>query len=256
MNNKEKLENLQRKLFEGNFSSTFNTIEYLVDHLTQDTLIVNYSKFCEEVKCYNEKRSKINEDNKKVKEDLLSFVRNHDLVDKISLCHSMTKTNGKLYAHWEKVVKDLQKWVPPYKSSPRPIDSRFTFTFAYNGTDHTIYTHLNTFVEDVKNKIKVINRQSQEDNITYVKALEYIDKHSLDSSECVTTKDYVAICNEHGKELHRENLQGEEIDVQHSDGDDCVWEVGDHRCECGKNRYYLEVEGNFINGFYSYGHWC
>lgn len=39
------------------------------------------------------------------------------------------------------------------------------------------------------------------------------------------------------------------------DGDDCTWMIGERRCSCGNNRYYLEVEGNLLDGYYSYGQW-
>lgn len=88
------------------------------------------------------------------------------------------------------------------------------------------------------------------------KVVEYIEKHNLDTSWCATVQDFYLCANDHAKEAYRKSMENEEIDVTHSDGEDCEWTVGDRRCACGNNRYYLEVEGDFIKGFYSYGQWC
>ena len=259
MSKKENLTRLTTSLFSSSFGNNkpYEDIEYLLENLKQETLLQEYQTFCDKVSESNKKRLEVVENNKKIKEDLLSFVQNHELVDRISLSHQWKKTNGNLYAHWEKVIKDLQRYVPPHRSAPKSLESQFKFEFIYNSETHWCYTTLATFLSDVSTKVKQVNRTLQANNIMYVKALEYVSKHQLDDSWCVTTKDYVSLCNEHSKEAYRESVfaNGETIEVQHSDGDDCEWN-GDHRCECGNNRYYLEIEGNFVEGWYSWGQWC
>jgi hypothetical protein len=232
-------------------------IESFLKYSSQEKLLQLYDTYCEEVKAYNERRSQIIQDNKKVKDDLLAFVKGHELVDRIQLVHKMTKSNNQLYAHWNKVVTDLQKYVPVYKSSPRSLEQQFEFKFIYNNCEQEIrYTRLNCLFQDITSHIKRINDTTRAANIMYTKALEYIEQHKLDTSSCVITGDYIALCNEHSQEVYRESVEGTEIDVTHGDGDDCVWEIGENRCECGNNRYYLEIEGDFDKGFYSWGQWC
>jgi hypothetical protein len=86
--------------------------------------------------------------------------------------------------------------------------------------------------------------------------MKYCEDNKLDTSWCVGVDDYVKVAEEFGREQYFESMEGVEIDVTHGDGDGCTWLVGSHRCECSNNRYYLEVEGNFMEGYYGYGQWC
>lgn len=247
-----------RQCFNNSFGSiVVNDIESLLKYSSQEKLQTLYDIYCEEVKGYNEKRSQIIQDNKKIKDDLLTFVRNHELVDRISLVHKVTKKNDQLYAHWNKVVTDLQKYVPMYKSTPRNLEQQFEFKFIYNNCEQVLrYTRLQSLFTDITLHIKRVNDSNKAANILYVKALEYIEVHNLDTVFCVTSGDYIKLCDEHAQELYRESVEGTEIDVTHGDGDDCTWEIGENRCTCHNNRYYLEIEGGFDKGFYSWGQWC
>jgi hypothetical protein len=253
----QEVDKILRQCFTGIGGVVVKDIESFLKYSSQEKLLQLYDIYCEEVKTYNEKRSQIIQDNKKVKDDLLAFVRGHELVDRISLAHKITKKNDQLYAHWNKVVTDLQKYIPMHKSSPRNLEQQFEFKFIYNNCEQEIrYTRLNCLFQDITSYIKRINDTTRAANIMYAKALEYIEQNKLDISSCVTTGDYIALCNEHAQEVYRESVEGGEIDVTHGDGDDCTWEIGDRRCVCSNNRYYLEIEGDFVNGFYSYGQWC
>jgi hypothetical protein len=57
------------------------------------------------------------------------------------------------------------------------------------------------------------------------------------------------------EEIERENFRnkeypdGKEVDI--SCCQECSsWTVGNHRCSCGNRRMYLDIEGNFMDGYY------
>ena len=255
----EILKNLKMFLFNSNLSTSrvFTEIEKVISTLDQEKLNTAYTAYEESVNTHNNKCITIARENIQIKKDLLEFIDSHPMIDRINVNRKRSKgKRGEMYAHWNKVILDLQNYVP-HKMALRSKDSLFDFTYEYGGKSYIIHNiTITTFFERVLRDIKNVNKILEEGNIKYNKALTYISDNNLDASDCVLANDYIALCDEHARDVYRDSLEGEEIDVTHGDGDDCVWEIGEHRCECGNNRYYLEVEGDFINGFYSYGQWC
>ncbi len=256
-NHEEKLKTVFNS-FMGSYTSDKcpDHIEYFIKNVSQDMVLEEYDKRQTKITEHNQNRSKVREQNAQVKKDLIEFVKNHESVDRLTISCKMEKSRGGLYSHWEKVIKDMQTYEPNYLSSLRDYDSKFYFKFTYNSSEVQVYTSISNIVQRVKDEIARINATAHDNNVKYVKALDYIKEHSLDDNHCITTDDFIELCNEHAKEIYFESMTGEEIYVTHSDGDDCDWEIGSHRCSCGTNRYYLEIEGDFVTGFYSYGQWC
>ncbi len=100
-----------------------------------------------------------------------------------------------------------------------------------------------------------------EDSITkdtklLVLAKKYLDTVREDYSELTTAKDIIKLAHNIFREECFGIEQGRTITVQHPDGADCEWKVGERQCVCGNNRYYLEIEGDLVDGYYSYGQWC
>ena len=256
-NHEEKLKTVFN-YFMGSYTSDKCTdhIEHFIKNVSQDMVLEEYDKRQTKIIEHNQNRQKVREQNAQVKKDLIEFVKNHESVDRLTISRKMEKSRGVLYAHWEKVIKDMQTYEPKQLSNLRPYDSKFYFKFNYNGSEYQVYTSSSNIVQRVKDEIARINATVHANNVKYIKALDYIKEHSLNPEHCVTTDDYIELCNEHAKEVYFESMTGEEISVTHGDGDDCIYSIGAHRCECGNNRYYLEIEGDFVTGFYSYGQWC
>lgn len=231
-------------------------IEHFIKNVSQGMVMEEYDKRQTKITEHNQNRQKVREQNAKVKKDLLEFVKNHENIDRLTISRKMEKSRGGLYAHWEKVIKDMQTYEPFHQSNLRPYDSKFYFKFTYNGSEYQVYTSISNIIQRVKDEIARINATAHANNVKYVKALDYIKEHKLDSEHCIATDDFIELCNEHAKELYFESVRGDEISVTHGDGDDCDWEIGERRCYCGGNRYYLEICGDFVTGFYSYGQWC
>ena len=256
-NHEEKLKTVFNS-FMGSYTSDKcpGHIEYFIKNVSQDMVLDEYDKRQTKITEHNQNRLKVREQNAQVKKDLISFVKNHEGVNRLTISRKMEKSRGGLYAHWEKVIKDMQTNEPFHKSDLRDYNSKFYFKFTYNGSEYQVYTAISNIIQRVKDEIARINATAHANNVKYVKALDYIKAHSLDDKLCITTDDFIELCNEHAKEIYLESMTGEEISVTHSDGDDCIYSIGSHRCECGNNRYYLETEGDFVTGFYSYGQWC
>jgi hypothetical protein len=257
-NKEEALKAIKLHIFNGgSFGRTFENIEKVIEHLDQEQLTTAYNEYAEQVKEHKTKRGNIIHNNMQIKKDFLAFIDNHEHIDRINVGRKRTKNRkGEMYAHWNKVIADLQAYVPN-TINIRPIDQNFTFDFVYASAPRRLdNVTIETFFERVVSAIKRINHDNAAKSEKYNAALEYIKTHKLDDQNCILPKDFIAICNEHARDIYCESLRGEEIGVTHSDGDDCTWEVGDHRCECGVNRYYLEINGDFHSGFDSYGKWC
>ena len=253
----EVLKSIKLHIFSGSFGRTFENIEKVIEHLNQEQLTNAYNEYAVQVTEHKEKRNSIVRNNFQIRKDFLAFVDNHEHIDRINVLRKRTKNRkGDMYAHWNKVIADLQTYVPP-TMSVRPINQSFTFEFAYASAPRRLYdVTIETFFERVVQVIKSINHDIASKNEKYNAALEYIKTHKLDDGCCVLPQDFIEICNEHARDIYFESMRDEELAVTHGDGDDCTWEVGDHRCECGNNRYYLEVMGDFHKGFEAYGQWC
>ncbi|CAH9013752.1 conserved hypothetical protein [Vibrio phage 501E54-1] len=256
-NHEEKLKTVF-KSFMGSYTTDkcSDNIEYFIKNVSQDMVLDEYNKRQDAITGRNQARQKVREQNVQIKKDLLEFVKNHEHVDRLTISRKIEKSRGGLYAHWGKVIKDMQMYEGQHQSSLRPYDSKFYFKFTYNGSEYQVYTSISNIVQRIKGEIARINATALANNVKYVKALDYIKEHSLNSEECITSDDYLELCHEHAKDVYFESVKGAEIDVTHGNGDDCTWEIGAHRCICGNNRYYLEIEGDFTTGFYSYGQWC
>ena len=173
-----------------------------------------------------------------------------------------TTVRGDMYAHYKKVFEDVKSYVPML---PPKVDDfgqgNCDYELIYNNTTLRLRFHKEHTIQDIFEKsvtaIKDYENQIAKDNKHLTLAKEFLDKRGEDYSELVTAKDIIGLAEEMSKEEYREMLfsDGETIEVQHSDGEDCEWDGG-HRCVCGNNRYYLEVDGDMVNGYYSYGQWC
>ena len=241
----------------GSFGRTFEGIEKVINNLDQEQITKSYNEYAEQVAAHSAKRNSIIRNNYQIRKDFLAFVDNHEYIDRINVSRKRTKNSkGDMYAHWNKVIADLQTYVP-HELWVRPIDQTFYFEFLYNSVPCKLQSvTIETLFERVVQVIKNINHDIAQKSEMYNAAIKYIKTYELDDDGCILPEDFIAICNEHAKDIYFESMRDEEIDVTHGDGDDCTWEVGSHRCECGNTRYYLEIMGDFHKGFESYGQWC
>lgn len=251
-----------------NTSTPFDYDKY-GKHITVDTLTFHINQRKEAHETFNEARNKVINENKVNREALVSDLKKYVDEKKIFKTRksgkgwmAVDKVTGEFRSHYAKVWADVEKYVPRVMVGVPVIPERTIIT--YQGVSLTVNTmasnkverSVGDFLEAMTSTIKKHVASVVQSNVKLSKAIEYCENNKLDVSWCVGVEDYVKVANDFGKEQYFESMKGEEIDVTHGDGDDCEWTVGEHRCSCGNNRYYLEVEGNFMEGYYGYGQWC
>lgn len=218
----------------------------------------------------SEERTHIVNSNREKTEKLISYLLEDVGIDQWKIFKkkkrgrgwSATTIRGDMYAHYRKVFEDVEQYAP--RPLPKIADygaSNCQYELTYNNTALTIRFSAPHTLQDIFDKsvqeIKRYEDSVAKENKHLIVAKEYLDKKGEDSSELITAKDIINLAEDLSKEEYRESvLNGEEIPVNHSDGDDCTWDGLSNRCECGFNRYYLEIEGNMIDGYYSWGQWC
>ena len=172
-----------------------------------------------------------------------------------------TTVRGDMYAHYKRIFEDVKTYVP--MRMPKVADfgsSNAQYDLTYNNVTLSLGFHKPHTLEDIFEQAKVVIKRYEDsvakENKLLVVSKKFLDKRNEDYSELITGKDIIELADELAREEYREAQEGLEIDVTHGDGDDCTWSIGERRCVCGNNRYYLEIEGDLINGYYSWGHWC
>lgn len=216
------------------------------------------------------KRNAILESNKAMEDKFINFLLEDLKLDQWKVFKSKKRgrgwhaptVRGDMYAHYKKVVEDFKMYVP---NLPSRVDSfgdySAEYTLSYENVTLKVRFNNSHTLKDIFDKsvleIKRYEESKARSNLHLTKAKEFLDKRNEDYSGLITAKDIIELAEEMAKEEYRETVFAEEdtITVQHSDGEDCEWD-GSHRCECGHNRYYLEIEGNLVDGYYSYGQWC
>lgn len=237
---------------------------------TKVTEVISY--LTETNKVFKEKsklRQEVIDTNRKIEEDFIAYLLDELKIDQWKIFKkkkrgrgwTATTIRGDLFAHWKKSIEDLKTWVP--MRTPKVADfgtSNCQYELMYNNVTLIVrFNQPHTIQEIFDKSIAEIKRYEQsvaKENKHLVIAKEFLDKRKEDYSELITAKDIIALAEEIAKEEYRKSVDGDEIDVTHGDGDDCTWIVGEHRCVCSNNRYYLEIEGNLVDGYYSYGQWC
>ena len=216
------------------------------------------------------KRNAIIESNKSVEEKFVNFLLEDLKLDQWKVFKSKKRgrgwyaptVRGDMYAHYKKVVEDLKMYVPNLPSRvDRFGDYSAEYTLSYENVNLKVRFNNSHTLKDIFDKSVLEIRRYEESkarsNLHLTKAKEFLDKRNEDYSGLITAKDIIELAEEMAKEAYREDRKGDIIEVQHSDGDDCEWDISyGNRCECGHNRYYLEIEGNLVDGYYSYGQWC
>lgn len=173
-----------------------------------------------------------------------------------------TTVRGDVYAHYKKVFEDIKQYVPSLPGNIVDFGTSNTqYDLVYNNTTLHIRFSSSHTIQDIFDKnIQEIKRYEDsvaKENKHLIIAKDFLDENNEDYSMLITAKDIIHVAEEVSKDKYRNSLEGTAIEVQHSDGDDCTWTVGhSNRCECGHNRYYLEIEGNLVDGYYSWGQWC
>lgn len=218
----------------------------------------------------SDKRNEIVVSNREKTEALLDYMINEVGIDQWKIFKkkkrgkgwTATTVRGDMYSHFKKVFEDMKAYVPHLPASVADFGtSGCRYDLIYNNTTLNLNFNTSHTMQDIFDKsvaeIKRYEQSLAKENKHLVVAKEYLDKREEDYSELITAKDIIELAEELSKDEYRESVfaDGGTITVQHSDGDDCEWD-GDHRCECSFNRYYLEIEGNLIDGYYSWGQWC
>ncbi|CAM0055890.1 hypothetical protein VPHK406_0153 [Vibrio phage K406] len=223
-----------------------------------------------EIDKHNSARQELIECNRTLEESLLKHLLEVVKIDQWKIFKQKKRGNGwaattvrgDMYVHWQKVFADVKTYIPSRLSNVVDLgSSNAQYELTYNNVSLKVSISRPHTLEDIfelsKNEIKRYEDSVAKENKLLVASKEFLDRRNEDYSELITGKDIIELADKLAREEYREGVfEGSEtITVQHSDGDDCEWD-GDHRCECGNNRYYLEIEGDLINGYYSWGQWC
>lgn len=237
-----------------------NKVEVVLDYINEAEIKRNLAI---------DNRDAIIAQNKKETDKLLTYLLDVAKVDQWKIFKkkkrgkgwTATTVRGDMYAHYKKVFEDVQSYVPML---PSKVDDfrrgNCDYELIYNNTTLSLRFHKAHTIQEIFEKsiitIKDYEDKVAKDNKHLTLAKEFLDKRGEDYSYLITAKDILTVAEEISKEEYFKSVEGDLIDVTHGDGDDCEWEIGEHRCVCGNNRYYLEVDGDMINGYYSYGQWC
>lgn len=85
------------------------------------------------------------------------------------------------------------------------------------------------------------------------KAMSLAEKYNLKPEEYPDNETLFSLVNESAKEEWLKENYPAGIELDQSACEECSsWIMGEQRCSCGNRRMYLEVEGDFFNGFYAY----
>jgi len=214
------------------------------------------------------KRNEVISQNKEATDKLLTYLLDEIKVDQWKIFKkskrgrgwTATTVRGDMYSHYKKVFEDVKTYVP--MRMPKVADlgsSNVQYDLTYNNVNLTLRFHkphtLGDIFKQAKVEIKRYEDSVAKENKLLVASKEFLDKCIEDYSELITGKDIIKLADELAREEYHEAQEGLEIDVTHGDGDDCTWRFGERRCVCSNNRYYLEIEGDLLNGYYSWGQW-
>lgn len=79
-------------------------------------------------------------------------------------------------------------------------------------------------------------------------AVELAKKYQITYS---TNEELIDLIEEKERENFRNKNYPDGTEIDQSCCQECSsWTVGEHRCSCGNRRMYLEIEGNFVDGYY------
>ena len=250
--------NYPSRKIDGNFILA-NDVETVLEYIAERQAIVNDQEV---------KRQEIIAKNKEATDNLLSYLLDELKIDQWKIFKkkksgrgwTATTVRGDMYAHWKKAFEDVKTYVPLRMPNVANYGADSAqYELIYNNVSLTLRFNKPHTMKDIFEQSKLAIKQHEEsiakENKLLMISKKFLDERNQDYSELITGKDIIKLADEIAREEYHEAQYGEEIDVIHSDGDDCTWSVGERRCECGNNRYYLEIDGDLINGYYSYGQW-
>lgn len=200
---------------------------------------------------------KLAAENLKMKEKIIA-----EIVDKMKESgievYKYKKTKHKIekngYVAWfnTNVVKSIEN---TYKTFV-PSIPKFTYVKKpVNGTSVTLPSNILYLLEGYDEIVKQLSAVNGSKNINPIllAALDYAKENEVDIEGLSDIKIIDKINEVAGeKYLEKECPKGTEV---YLDGEcDCCEQyiVGDTRCSCGNRRIYIELDGNFITGFFWY----
>lgn len=163
----------------------------------------------------------------------------------------------------ERWFKNLLDRFSPLRSFPGNFGDIRCGAVEYNGEtlwlkdinfiDESISNIINKVHRLVDGVIKHVSRRDarkEKNNKLFRKAIEIAIRDKVNYGE-MSDEDLIKHIIELEENKHLESRHGETIDFDQCD--DCdKWTVGERRCSCGNRRVSLELDGNLIDGFYSY----
>lgn len=207
-----------------------------------------YSKALEAIEQAHKRNEEIRELNSKIIETNLRVRKSvSNMMEAIGIptSYSVWETpKGKRKASWVShnsgYLADLERYAP--------------VTDQYEFQKRTIETSKRSFEETRKryldNILKTKKEKEAKDKevLKAAAALNFAKENGIEVPE---GQDLVTYISEVAKEAWIKNncKNGTELSGGCQECD--TWTIGDHRCHCGNRRIYLEVEGNFFDGFYA-----
>lgn len=140
-----------------------------------------------------------------------------------------------------------------YKTTP-PIKPCITTIYfekerISTASGHSLET-LKSAKNEIERRVKIIENKTN----NFKTALKVAYENQINIVDCATEKDVYNVVNEFMEERWvQENYpDGTEVYLKHACDECSTWIVGERRCSCGNRRITLNVEGDFIKGFYAY----
>lgn len=183
-----------------------------------------------------------------------AVIQLENLFENMGMLYYKTNRNGKKtgeYKEFKAMRESLRKKFNVYNGyeKPRGYSVKVGDNVIRNG--RSPYTLSDLVTQGLQYK-KSIKKKEEKENKELVEAIKLATKENI-NIEGMSNDTIIANVTEYAKEKHVNDTYKEGDYVTFDQCQECdSWTVGEDRCECGNRRVYLEVEGDLVDGFYSY----
>lgn len=170
----------------------------------------------------------------------------------LKLPHEKKSVRNKFLGYTKEFSTMLAQLTKKYNTVP-PTKLRI-HTITYNGNPLACNGDSLKLLKEAKLKMELSAHQEEKKTNRFKTALKIAFDNQINIVDCPTEASVIATVDEFMKEkfIEENYSNGTEVYLKHTCDECSTWYVGERRCSCGNVRVELEVEGNFIDGYYAY----
>lgn len=170
----------------------------------------------------------------------------------LKLPYEKKSTRNKFLGYTKEFSTMLEQLSKKYNTKS-PIIPRIS-TITYNGKPLVCNGDSLKLLKEAKLKMELSAQQEEKKTNRFKTALKIAFDNQINIVDCPTEASVIATVDEFMKEkfIEENYSNGTEVYLKHTCDECSTWYVGERRCSCGNVRVELEVEGNFIDGYYAY----